>query len=239
MFRKVFLLLFLLIFSNVFLFSIEIFSPWDEETITNLLDRNNINRIALVGAVNYPETISNKGLSYLYDSINNSITKFADNKYEIIIRDRAELHKMLGELKFQTDDIIAPESAQSLGRLLGVESIIYLNIYTSRMNVRFINVESGQIIWSEMKSLSTELQEVLFPGITAPVVPKGIERLYSTHPDRQGGYYPIIKYALLALGVLFFIIGFGAITKGKSSEKTFGLLLFVLGLFLLVGGYFL
>lgn len=232
--KKIFIMILVIITSQ--LFAGEIFSITDSQVIEKILNENNINRIALVGALKMPENISLYGLEYLTDEINNKLTRMNNYKFEIIIRDKNELKQMLTELKLQSDNVIDPDSAKNIGKLLGVESIIYLNLYTDKINIRFINVETGRILWSEMKPLTDEYKDLLYPGHSLPTY---FERLFKPHPTRELVEYKHLKKIMLAISLVFILITTGIVSKGKRSEKSIGYLFCLVGIATGLIGYFI
>jgi hypothetical protein len=234
MLKKTIIINILFFILSVSLFASNFFTSQDESEITSLFDLNNIKRVALVGAIKYPTNMNMTGLDYLMDEINNELIKFNNNKYEIVIRNRNELTKMFDELKFQTDDVINENSATAFGNLLGVDAIVYLNIYHGRMNIRFINVETGKMIWSQMKTFSSQYQELLFPDFLLPFY---IQKIWTPSPTRQIQILQIIKIGLIVVGFIFIVIGISAAIRGVSSEKKIGCLFFIIGLTGCIVGY--
>jgi curli biogenesis system outer membrane secretion channel CsgG len=114
------------------------------EQISDNLSENRKRRIAVTEFVDLEGETTNFG-RYLSEKL---ITKlFQTKKFRVI--ERQQLNKVIKEQKLSLTGIIEPESAQKLGRLLGVDAIAAGSVTelnrTVEINARLIDTETGEV----------------------------------------------------------------------------------------------
>ena len=94
------------------------------------------------------------------------------------IVERSMLDKVMSELKFSQSGAIDPESAQHVGKIIGVEAIVTGSITDLQsyvgVNCRLINTETGRIFGAAQTKIAkdADLQKILEKSMTEAIAPE-------------------------------------------------------------------
>lgn len=112
--------------------------------------KNNFPRLAVLYFDNNSE---DKKLDLLSKGLSQMIITDLNKIKNINIIEREELNKVLSELKIQSSDKFDNETKQRLGKLLGVQYLLFGSFFelfnTFRIDAKIVRVETGEIINSE------------------------------------------------------------------------------------------
>jgi TolB-like protein len=114
------------------------------QQISNDLTENQKRTIAVVEFSDLKGNVTNFG-RFLSEEL---ITRlYQTKKFKVI--ERQQLNRIIAEQKLSLTGIVDPASAQKLGRVLGVDSIVFGSISdlvkTLRVNARLISAETGEV----------------------------------------------------------------------------------------------
>ncbi|MDR2149556.1 MAG: penicillin-binding protein activator LpoB [Spirochaetaceae bacterium] len=161
------------------------------------------------------ETNSKELMKYFFDIMEEKI--WEKGKNTIIIYERRKLEKLQDELNFSLTGAVSDETAQHIGRFVGVSVVIYGSTNhigdTYRMAIRTTVVETGQIIFP--KSYLLQMDDVLagLLGIPYPA------------PDSRKTPLPSIPFSLKDIGD--FTVGgwfaFSNVTGANNGDLRVGI----------------
>jgi len=117
----------------------------------NAKDLADIKRIAIV-------PLKGDGGTQITDLLKIGLTK---TKYEVILRGASEWNMILREMEWEGPkaDIMQAETVQKLGKILGVDALLYgqvreygIELHQARvvLNLHLANVETGRLVWGEV-----------------------------------------------------------------------------------------
>lgn len=142
---------------------------------------------------------------------------FAGGKLDIV--ERSMLDKVMSELKFSQSGAIDPESAQHVGKIIGVDAIVTGSITDLQsyvgVNCRLINTETGRIFGAAQTKImkDADLQKILDKSMSgeAPAPP---------NPSRPTPVPPAVPSTLqkTVAGISFQLLGCKAAGGGVSCD---------------------
>lgn len=122
---------------------------------------------------------------------------FATGTLDIV--ERSMLDKVMSELKFSQSGAIDPESAQHVGKIIGVEAIVTGSITDLQsyvgVNCRLINTETGRIFGAAQTKIvkDADLQKILEKSMSEASTPKTQTVVPSTVQPAPGQPQPLQK----------------------------------------------
>ena len=144
-------------------------------------------------------------------------------KFEIV--EREMMDKILDEQKFQSSGCVVDECAVEIGQILGVQLIVAGNISKIEnfysLNVRFIDVETGKILYQDMQDHEGKVSEFLQVTVKNMALRMAAETTKKT--DTSSGL--ITQYSTTNKGTVVFNINQNDVAifvDGKYSSRSSG-----------------
>jgi len=129
----------------------ELLNPNQEETIIRLMERSNINALSVIGVIVMIDGLPNKKelSAELMEELTSDFVRLKDYKFNIVVRSKDDIKRILDEFKFQLSDLVNPSSAKQIGKFLGVDAIVMGKLQKNGLYIQIIQVTNGRIIWSD------------------------------------------------------------------------------------------
>ena len=158
--------------------------------ISDNLTENQKRTIAVVEFSDLKGNVTNLG-RFLSEEL---ITRLYETKKFKVI-ERQQLNKIIAEQKLSLTGVVDPASAQKLGRVLGVDSIVFGSVSdlvkTLRINARLIGTETGEVFAAASIEIVKDeaVSSLMGDGISPDTNPRpGSTAVPTTSPKPRGSW---------------------------------------------------
>jgi TolB-like protein len=217
--RKIFLLIILLIVGSI-AYSQNIF------TLDSAIADYSTNLVEIVPkgeniAIIAFETSKEELLNYFYDSMMENIWKQGG----IILYERTKIEALQKELNFSLAGLVSDETAQRIGHLVGVGTVVYGSLTKIgsdyRMSIRAAAVESGRVLFPKSYDLQLDTRLAGLLGISQPLTSsRSASQTYLQNHESPKSVKPGKSSGLLLGGIgLLLLSGIGGLASYSDKPK--------------------